>query len=640
MRALSQAWPEVRRKLSSKRVKLLLLDFDGTLVGIAPTPSAIRLSRQTKSLISRIIRSQRIHVIVISGRSLKDLRSYLKFKNLVCMGNHGLETRGIRLRLPKRARQARAMKPQMAKIHQKLQKTFCDFPGVMVENKGYTLSLHYRNVASSKRFAFAKLLKLYRRQNRDPVVWRTGKKVWDIRPLRQWGKGDMALVLTKKYPNAIPITVGDDDTDEDMFRALNRRGVSIRVGNCTNSKAQFYVKSITGVRNFLKKLVLLASLLLFLGVNSADATEVSKGLWITCFGNSNTLGSRQGVENAVRFAKNAGFEKLFIQVYRADKAWFNSQIADATPYQKNLASVKVDPLHLLINRAHQEGLQVHAWFNALNIATNVNAPILKKSGWSVLTKDQHGRASRGDKKDTFDRYYNREKQYFLEPGDPRVQQHLVSLVQEIARNYPELDGVHLDYMRYPSAPPYIPGSRFNGVGLTYGYGDENVNRFKRLTGFDPFKADWQRRNESEAWDRWKRDQLTDLLRTVRKTLKSIRSGIQLSSAVVPQVDRAYHHAFQDWALWLDQGLLDFVVIMNYATDARSVRLLSEMALGVSDRANVYIGLGAFLMKDNPENLRRQIGQTVDQSPGGLVLFDYDTIVSDPALRAVVSGLKS
>jgi len=383
-------------------------------------------------------------------------------------------------------------------------------------------------------------------------------------------------------------------------------------------------------QKMVKRLLIAGLLVALVQPAFAELQEPKKGLWISVVGEKDVLRNLEAMEEAIHFARKGGFTVLFVQVYRGDRAWFDSEIADASPYQKNRSRTGVDTFGRLIDRAHEAGIEVHAWINALTLSQNKDAPLLEKYGDAILTKDQHGRSAfKGKAADSLDRYYGREDQLFMEPGDPRVREHLVRIVGELAAKYPALDGIHFDYIRYPADPPYIPGSRFNPVGLSYGYGEENVERFRKATGLDPYQLDWKV-HDSQLWDAWKRDQVTDLLRQAAQEARRQNPAMQISCAVLPAPDRAYHTACQDWARWIDEGITDFVVLMNYSVDARWVELASRSAMGLTrDPKKVSIGLGAFLLAKKPELLKEEIQRSLDLHPRSVVLFDYASLSELP-----------
>ncbi|MBI4227348.1 MAG: family 10 glycosylhydrolase [Candidatus Omnitrophica bacterium] len=383
---------------------------------------------------------------------------------------------------------------------------------------------------------------------------------------------------------------------------------------------------------------LLLAIALSCGAPTRPASaEPFKGLWISCVGEKDIFSGPDALTDAISFAKRGGFNALFVQVYRGDKAWFDSDHADAAPFRRNRSRLGADPLQLLIDRAQAAGIQVHAWVNALTLSKNQEAPLLQAFGGAILTKDQHGRgALKSRPAEPLDAYYDREDQLFLEPGDPRVREHIVRIAGELAAKYPALDGIHFDYIRYPAAIPYIPGSRFNPVGLSYGYGERNVRRFRETSGIDPRGVDWKVR-DSLVWDDWKRQQVTELLRAAAGAARTQRPGLQISCAVIAPMDRAYSTACQDWARWLSEGLADFVVLMSYSPDSRFVALTAKAALGVAgDPQKVAIGLGAHLMIKEPNILAAQLRDAAALKARGVVVFDYNA-VSEPGLRALVES---
>lgn len=359
-----------------------------------------------------------------------------------------------------------------------------------------------------------------------------------------------------------------------------------------------------------------------------------KGFWATCLGHKNILESVQKMDEAIALAKEGGYSLLLVQVYRGDQAWFDSSIADETPFLQIRSKIKADPLKVLIEHAHKQGIEVHAWINTLTLSRNRHAKILSRFGYEILTKDQHGRLPvRQEPGDPLEAYYDKENQLFLEPGDPRVRRHVVDIVKEIASRYPTLDGIHFDYVRYPAAPPFIPGSRFNAFGLSYGYGEQNVLRFKQATKTDPFYLKGTT-EESLRWDAWRRDQITGLLSEASLEARKANRRLKISCAVIPAFERGYASASQDWPRWVEENIVDFVVVMDYSLDSRLAALAAKSAIGLAgDSSKVYIGLGAYLMQKNPKALERQVDSISSLKPAGIIFFDYDTLLNNPSLKA-------
>ncbi len=342
-----------------------------------------------------------------------------------------------------------------------------------------------------------------------------------------------------------------------------------------------------------------------------------RGLWVSVIEEKAVLGDRKKIDELVRFSKRQGFDTLFVQVYRAGEAW--------------LPSAGKDPsVGYLIREAHANRIEVHAWINALSVAENRNAPILEKYGEGVLTRDQHGdlplregeKETGRDSLDSPSGQFELERQLFLEPGDARVREYLSGAVDEIVATYPGLDGIHFDYIRYPGVVPFVPGSRFNNLGLTYGYAEYNIRRFKDKTGIDPRKVAGQR-EDAAAWDQWKRDQVTDTLKALVRSARKVNPKLRISCAVLPSLDRFYEGAFQDWPSWLEEGFVDFVVLMNYTDDRRRFRLAGEAAVGMSgDSRRILLGVGSHLLKKGPMEIRDFFEVSESLPVGGIVVFNY------------------
>ncbi|MFH1552863.1 MAG: family 10 glycosylhydrolase [Candidatus Omnitrophota bacterium] len=356
------------------------------------------------------------------------------------------------------------------------------------------------------------------------------------------------------------------------------------------------------------------------------------GVWITVFSPEKVLYSRENAGRLIECCKKSGINDIYIQVYRADKAYYNSDITDRTAYENIMSEAGEDTLKYLIDRTRVQGIKVYAWLNLLSIAQNKDANILKKFGEEVLATDQYGRSSmQTDKKDELDKYYMRENQIFLEPGDRRVREYLGSITEEIVTKYPGLAGVHFDYIRYPAVVPFVPGSRFTPYGINYGYSASNLKSFKEATGLDAKTMERSREN-FRLWDDWRRDAITRLVRELSERVRASTNSMEVSCTIVPSIERAYFVTFQDWTVWLRKGYADYVVAMNYTDDAKLMELNSGSLLlpGLDDK--IHIGIGAYLLKERPDQIKSQLISLRELSPAGVVIFSYDDIAGDKKLQ--------
>lgn len=224
---------------------LLAFDFDGTLVPIVQDPLKAAFSKKSKRLLERL--SQNYSVALVSGRSLADLKPRSPFPLLAWVGNHGAE--GFR-GFAKVNREAAAIVSRWEKI---LRPALERYPDVWLENKKYSLTLHYRfakNRSSRKKI----LVKLSSSLSPLPQLI-PGKCVLNLIAPGQRNKGSAVQALLQKHKFKKAIFVGDDDTDEDVFRLLDPRIFSVRVGNSRKSMANAYLKNQGEMEVFLSLLL-------------------------------------------------------------------------------------------------------------------------------------------------------------------------------------------------------------------------------------------------------------------------------------------------------------------------------------------------------------------------------------------------
>jgi uncharacterized lipoprotein YddW (UPF0748 family) len=359
-----------------------------------------------------------------------------------------------------------------------------------------------------------------------------------------------------------------------------------------------------------------------------------RGLWVRCEGSLRVLEHPERIAVLIDDARALGATDLFVQVYRGGRAWFDSSFADAGPYAALKQSTGADTLARLIDDAHAAGLRVHAWVNVLSLAANRNAPLVTALGRDAVMVDQRGRSVLDYPKLEVpqpDRRYYRmgTPAVWLDPGAPGVSEYLADTFSELIHRYPALDGLHLDYIRYPDVLPFSPGSRF-GVGLDFGYGEKTRERFRTETGLvAPFGDSLANAN---AWDQWRRDQVTGLVGTLRESAQAQNPAIELSAAVWTYADRAYLSQGQDWRGWIEDGLIDLAVPMTYTLDDRILRYHAEFAAGSRASSRIWIGLGSWLFSKKPQRAAEQVRMVRELGVSGLSYFSWDAIADTPALR--------
>lgn len=246
-------------------VKILMLDFDGTLTPIVQSPKEAKLSKEMKNLLLKLSKTRGFYLAIISGRSLEDLKKKVNLKNIIYGGNHGLEGEifGEKYLFPVPSKVLWTLE----KIQERLNQITGKFKGTFVEDKALTLSFHYR-LADKQQTPEIKLLinqtlKPYITDRSVSAI--AGKKVVDIIPNVNWNKGHFAALIIKKITDRmkahpVAIVIGDDTTDEDLFQILKngvtiseacKNFVFIKVGKNHKSDAKYSLKNTKEVFTFL-----------------------------------------------------------------------------------------------------------------------------------------------------------------------------------------------------------------------------------------------------------------------------------------------------------------------------------------------------------------------------------------------------
>lgn len=221
---------------------LLAFDFDGTLVPLVSEPDAASIKPRTRRLLSEL--ASRRPCIVVSGRSRSDVRSRLPGIPLAeFIGNHGIEPCSC----------SPAIARKVALWAKSLRKPLKSVPGVMIENKIFSLSVHYRK-ARHKARARAAVLRAVSALPGARLIG--GKLVVNVLPEDAPDKGTAVEQERRKRNFAKVIYVGDDTTDERAFAlASTGRCLAIRVGPSKTSIADFYIRNQGEMDRLLKFLL-------------------------------------------------------------------------------------------------------------------------------------------------------------------------------------------------------------------------------------------------------------------------------------------------------------------------------------------------------------------------------------------------
>ncbi|HNT34226.1 MAG TPA: family 10 glycosylhydrolase, partial [bacterium] len=308
--------------------------------------------------------------------------------------------------------------------------------------------------------------------------------------------------------------------------------------------------------------------------NTPVTTPEGRAVWIDVF----DMDSPSKIETAISKAAANNMNTVICQIrYRGDALYFpnrtDSTYPNSEPRSERLSSQSpgFDPLQTAITLGHNAGLQVHAWVATYPAWSSAVPPTDPDHVFNAhpewITRNNSG---------TVMQVTDAEGAY-LDPGRLDVQEYLGNVFKDIIINY-DMDGFHLDYIRYPT-------SSFDR-SIDWGFNTVATDRYSEQTGqtADPTSATWQN---------WKRDQVTSLVEDIWDFILANKPAIAFSCAVLGDRSTAEGWAFQHWSHWALQPILDLVYPMCYSTETSTVTTQAADAFANTGTRNVFIGLRSY-----------------------------------------------
>lgn len=376
---------------------------------------------------------------------------------------------------------------------------------------------------------------------------------------------------------------------------------------------------------------------------AAAVPEPTRALWVT----RTTLASPDAIGQMVRAAEAGGFNTLVVQVRGRGDSYYTGTIEPRAP---ELASKPAfDPLAAVLEQAHAAGLKVHAWVAVNLVSSSVSLPasrehvIYRAPEWLMVPRELAAQMKKVDVRSPA--YIGRLARWtrahadeveglYTSPVHPGAQAHVASVIGELVRKY-AVDGVHLDYVRFPNE--------------SFDYSPSAIELFK--AAIRPDLTDQERRDAAARevldpaaypnlfpgrWDEFRRSGLTELVLKVRTAVKAARPATIVSAAVVADLKQASESRLQDWRAWLDQSLLDVLCPMAYTTDAQVFRQQVASALEYAGDVPVWAGIGAYRMTQAQTLQHMAIARKL--GAGGVILFSYEALTAPPHSAGTLSEL--
>ncbi|MGE5308128.1 MAG: trehalose-phosphatase [Deltaproteobacteria bacterium] len=258
MKYFFDCWDRLKDGLKDKQL-FLFLDYDGTLAPLRARPGEALLPDETRSILQELSHENNLLLAVISGRKIDDVKSKVGLEHIIYSGNHGLELSSPHVKFDGLA--TPGYLSILRRIKTDLEQRLAPFRNALIEDKDITLSVHYRTVdprdIPAVKTLFHEATILYLIRNKIKVKeQRMDLEVW---PPVNWDKGKIVNWLLARQELAgdrpvFPVYVGDDLTDEDAFRTLKCRGLTIFVcARPGNSAAEYYLKDQGEVAELLRR---------------------------------------------------------------------------------------------------------------------------------------------------------------------------------------------------------------------------------------------------------------------------------------------------------------------------------------------------------------------------------------------------
>ena len=316
-------------------------------------------------------------------------------------------------------------------------------------------------------------------------------------------------------------------------------------------------------------------------------------------------------------------KKIFVQIrsrgdalYRSDIVKMNSEVL------KNF-----DPLLYILQWSKLLNIDIHAWLNTYLVWSAPYEPYDKSHLYYThpewFATDYNGKSDINIK--IGETQSPNWEGLYLSPNHPDVNSYLYNLVKEIITKYPDLKGIHFDYIRFQDE--------------YYGFNKAGVEKFKLEYDFNPKglyrgvfneKFGWslsEKDSIENIWINYNSNNITNFILSIRDYINNNNIDIKVSAAVKSNLLESKRRWYQDWKYWIENDILDFVVIMNYASKNNEfidrIKIINENL--VINSLNEKIVMGISLYNQNESNVADKIILTNLSGYNRICFFSYNSI---------------
>jgi uncharacterized lipoprotein YddW (UPF0748 family) len=292
----------------------------------------------------------------------------------------------------------------------------------------------------------------------------------------------------------------------------------------------------------------------------------------------------------------------------------------------------------VVSDAHDAGLRVHAWINLNLVSSAAELPasrdhlVYRHPEWLMMPREIAQDVAKLES--TSPAYVGKLARWtraqsetveglYASPLQPAAAKYAETIVTDIATRY-EVDGIHLDYARYPS--DQFDYSR-------YAIAEFRADIRPRLAAAARAALDAQQEIDLFAypdrfpadWTTFRRARMSALMMRLRAAVKAARPGAMMTVAAAPDAQEAFNHRLQDWRTWIESGVIDAICPMAYTQEPARFAEQIAAARDIAGGRAVWAGIGAYRL--TPSQTIDNIQTTRRLGTGGFILFSYDSLTS-------------
>lgn len=306
-------------------------------------------------------------------------------------------------------------------------------------------------------------------------------------------------------------------------------------------------------------------------------------------------------------AKAGGLNAAFVRVGRGGNTLYPNPLLPLDPWAKEAGG---DELQRAIDAARKHGLAFHAWRVVYHLGSAPREYQERMAAEDRLVRDPEGT-----------------QHNWANPGDPRNQELEYQVALDLIKRY-DVDGYHLDYIRYPE----VPHTRFD-------YGEVSRREFERASGVrvKRWPQDVRTGSMRERYEEWQRENISRLVKRIYTGIKEVKPKVQVSAAVWRNYPSCRDGVRQEWPRWVRAGWLDFVVPMNYVLDAgEQEQMVRAHIREVGGARPVIAGIGSWQLH-SPGEVLAHVRAARAGGAKGFVLFSFNDEAIGDHLQVLSAG---